>query len=61
MGVRIYAELLLQVSHRIARARYTETISQRVCVCVCVYILMMKSVYYHTNFMVYSRRQMNEN
>ncbi len=23
--------------------------------------LMIKSVYYHTNFMVYSRRQMNEN
>jgi hypothetical protein len=24
-------------------------------------IMMIKSVYYHTNFMVYSRRQMNEN
>jgi hypothetical protein len=24
-------------------------------------MMMIKSVYYHTNFMVYSRRQMNEN
>jgi hypothetical protein len=24
-------------------------------------VMMIKSVYYHTNFMVYSRRQMNEN
>ncbi len=24
-------------------------------------LVMIKSVYYHTNFMVYSRRQMNEN